>query len=58
MTNGGGASEEDRAKRLTEQLGFEVGSDSENITVSALMSRQDHHLQFYAVSHYSEVLDA
>lgn len=25
MTNGGGASEEDRCKRLTEQLGFEVG---------------------------------
>jgi len=24
MTNGGGASEEDRAKRLTEQLGFEI----------------------------------
>jgi ribonucleotide monophosphatase NagD (HAD superfamily) len=25
MTNGGGASEEDRSKRLSEQLGFEVG---------------------------------
>ena len=25
MTNGGGASEKDRSKRLTEQLGFEVG---------------------------------
>lgn len=25
MTNGGGASENDRARRLTEQLGFEVG---------------------------------
>ncbi len=25
MTNGGGASEKDRAKRLTELLGFEVG---------------------------------
>ena len=25
MTNGGGASEKDRARRLTELLGFEVG---------------------------------
>ena len=27
MTNGGGASEEDRSKRLSEQLGFEVGQN-------------------------------
>ena len=27
MTNGGGASEEDRSKQLSEQLGFEVGPE-------------------------------
>jgi hypothetical protein len=57
MTNGGGASEEDRCKRLSEQLGFEVGP-SEDITASALMLHQDHHLHLYAITHRFEVLGA
>jgi hypothetical protein len=43
MTNGGGASEKDRARRLTEMLGFEVGP---------LMLPKDYCLQFYAITHH------
>ena len=44
MTNGGGASEKDRSKRLTEQLGFEVRIRSDVIVVPALMLLQDYYL--------------
>lgn len=49
MTNGGGASEEDRSKRLTKQLGFEVGRMIPLILHS--WCPQDQYLQLYASAH-------
>lgn len=56
MTNGGGASEKDRARRLTELLGFEVGP------IISLFPRlcfsKDYSLQFYAITHHFKVIYA
>lgn len=56
MTNGGGASEKDRSKRLTEQLGFEV---SPIISLyPRLCCSKDYYLQFYAITHRFKVIYA
>jgi ribonucleotide monophosphatase NagD (HAD superfamily) len=39
MTNGGGAGEEDRSKRLSEQLGFEVGPNISSFRRSRCCSK-------------------
>ena len=56
MTNGGGASEKDRSKRLTEQLGFEVSPIIS--LVPRLCCSKDYYLQFYAITHHFKVLYA
>ena len=56
MTNGGGASEEDRSRKLTEQLGYEV---SPKTRISArshfYLLCEDHYFQLYAGTYYFEV---